>query len=276
MFTQRTLLMIGILAAILINAAFLLYAVRHPDLSPGTEEMIMPLASPFQKQASAALRKIRNCWRAYFALVSVSEENRNLSTELALTRAAQTRCTELELTNARLRELLRLRRTVDDPVLAAEVIARDPSPWYTGITVSKGKLDGVRKGLPVIVPEGVAGLVSHVSDRHARILLLADPNSAVDAIVQRTRARGIVRGQSAGMCTYDYVLRGHEVRKDDILISSGLDGIFPKGLRVARVTEVVPVSSGIFQEIRAIPFANFEKLEEVLIILLPESGDSPG
>lgn len=245
------------------------YTIRHPDISPGTEEIVMPLASPFQEYADSCFRKIRECWRRYFAIVSVSDENRRLLTQLRLAETFQNRNTELELANARLRDLLVLRRTIDDPALAAEVIARDPSPWYRSMTVNKGKSDGVRKGMPVIVPEGAAGLISHVSDRHSRVLLITDPSSAVDAIVQRTRTRGIVRGESPGLCTCEYVLRRHEISPGDILVSSGLDGIFPKGLRLGKVTEVMPVSSGIFQEIRLAPFADFEKLEEVLIILRP-------
>ncbi|MGE0086769.1 MAG: rod shape-determining protein MreC [Desulfococcaceae bacterium] len=278
MFTHRTVLIAAFLVCVLFNAAFLLYAVRHPDFPPGTGETVMPLVSPFQEYADAALRKVRDCWIRYFALVSVSDENRSLRTALRLAENRQSRCMEMELANERFRELLLLRRTMDDPVLAAEVIARDPSHWYTGLTVNRGKADGVRKGQPVVVPEGAAGLISHVTEHYARVLLLAAPNSAVDAMVQRTRARGIVRGESAGLCTCEYVLRRHEIREDDILISSGLDGIFPKGLRLGRVAEVMPVSSGIFHKIKVIPFADFEKIEEVLIILRPdtEKGDIPG
>ncbi len=275
MFSQRTVITAGVLTGILLNAVFLFYTVRHPDVSPGTERIAIPLVSRFQEAGASLLGKIRGCWNTYFALASVAEENRRLRGELRLAQTARTRCTETELASTRLRELLRLRRTMDDPVLAAEVIARDPSPWYRSITVNRGTAHGVRKGLPVVVPEGVAGVISHVSDRHARVLLLTDPNSAVDVLVQRTRARGMVKGDAAGMCTCEYVLHRYEVRKDDILVSSGLDGIFPKGLSVGRVAEVLPVSSGIFQKIRVVPFADFEKLEEVLILLRPaaENGD---
>lgn len=277
MFSQRTVLLAGVLIGILLNAVFLFYTVRHPDVSPGTGEVAIPLVSPFQEYAGSLLGTIRKCWHTYFALVSVAEENRNLHAELRAARAGETRCTETELAGTRLRELLRLRRTMDAPVLAAEVIARDPSPWYSSITVNRGTEHGVRKGLPVVVPEGVVGVISHVSGRHARVLLLTDPNSAADVLVQRTRARGMVKGESAGLCTCEYVLHRHEVTEDDILVTSGLDGIFPKGLRVGRVAEVLPVTSGIFQKIRVIPFANFEKLEEVLIILRPaaENGEAP-
>jgi len=255
-----------ILNAAFLNAAFLLYGIRHPDFSPGTENLSMTVTGPVQNLAGTGIKKIRNWWTRYFAIVSAAEENMRLRAEIADAQAAYTRCTETEAANARLRELLKFRRTIDMSVMAAEVIARDPAPWYKGITLNRGSADGVRRGLPVAVPDGIAGLITHVTAHTSRVLLLADPNSAIDALVQRTRARGIVKGQTGGMCSCEYVLLRHEVRKDDILVSSGLDGIFPKGLRIGKVTEVMPASAGIFQKIRVEPFANFENLEEVLIL----------
>ncbi|MEZ4528884.1 MAG: rod shape-determining protein MreC [Desulfobacterales bacterium] len=282
MFSQRTVLIIGILALICINAAFLFYALRHPELSPGTSGLALPLAAPLQEAADALRRKIRDCWQDYFALVSVAQENRSLRTALRQEQNRHTRCTEMELANTRLRELLSLRRSMDLPVLAAEVTARDPSPWHRSLTVNRGSTDGLRKGQPVTVPEGTVGVISHVSAHYARVLLLSDPNSAVDVLIQRTRARGIVRGESAGLCTCEYILRREEVREGDILITSGLDGLFPKGQRVGQVSQIMPVSSGIFQKIMVTPFADFEKIEEVLILMQPEArppetekGDSP-
>ncbi|OQY59957.1 MAG: hypothetical protein B6245_03935 [Desulfobacteraceae bacterium 4572_88] len=125
----------------------------------------------------------------------------------------------------------------------------------------------LKKSVPVVIPEGVVGLVTDISTHYSKVLLLVDQNSAVDALVQRTRARGIIKGGTAGRCLFKYVLRKHDIVESDIVVSSGLDGVFPKGLRVGTVSNVTRRNSGIFQEVTVIPYVDFEKLEEVLVIL---------
>jgi rod shape-determining protein MreC len=98
----------------------------------------------------------------------------------------------------------------------------------------------------------------------------------VDALVQKIRARGVVKGEPTGLCLFDYVLRKHEINVGDTVVSSGLDGVYPKGLRIGRVSEVVKRNSDIFQEITVIPFVDFETLEEVLILTSPPNKDFEG
>jgi rod shape-determining protein MreC len=128
----------------------------------------------------------------------------------------------------------------------------------------------------VVIPEGIVGVVIETSSRSAKVLLLIDPNSAVDALVQRTRARGIVKGGGAGYCVFDYVLRKHEISVGDTVVSSGLDGVFPKGLRVGRISEIVRLNAGIFQKVSVTPVVDFEILEEVFIIPETAPDDPPG
>ena len=143
------------------------------------------------------------------------------------------------------------------------------SPWFQSIMIDKGRDDGLTRGLPVVVPEGIAGQVTEVSAGYAKVMLIIDPTSAVDALVQRTRSRGIVQGQFSNHCLFKYVLRKHDIQVGDTVISSGLDGVFPKGQRVGQVSEVVRRSAGVFQDIIVKPFVDFEKLELVLVVLDP-------
>ncbi len=267
MFSKRTLLILFLLTSVSLNAVILFFSLRHPGAFSGAEEAVFPVTAPFQELANMLIDKSRRCWRDYFYLVSVGEENLRLKKELGRAEETRNRCTELELANQRFRNLLRFRRKIDSRVLAAEVIGKDPSPWYRSIIINKGEKDGLRKSFPVLVPEGVVGVVTNVSAHYARVLLLVDRNSAVDALVQKSRARGIVRGDSAGACIYEYVLLRHEVEIGDTVVSSGLDGVFPKGLRVGEVTDVVRRTGGIFQEIKVKPYADFEKLEEVIVVI---------
>jgi rod shape-determining protein MreC len=149
------------------------------------------------------------------------------------------------------------------------VVGKDPSPWFRSIIIDKGKNDGVVRGLPVVVPDGIAGQVVDASGGFAKVMLIIDPTSAVDAIVQRTRSRGIVQGEFPGQCLLKYVLRKHNIQVGDTVISSGLDGVFPKGQRIGRVTEVLRGSAGVFQDVVVTPFVDFERLELVLVVLDP-------
>jgi len=159
---------------------------------------------------------------------------------------------------------------MDERVLAAVVISKDPFLWFKSVIIDKGKADGIERGVPVVVPEGIAGLVTDVSYLYSKVLLIIDQNCAVDSLIQRTRVRGIIKGKS-DRCLFEYVLRKHGIIEGDTVISSGLDGIFPKGLRVGIVSEVTHMSPGIFQQITVTPYVDFQKLEEVLVILnLPE------
>jgi rod shape-determining protein MreC len=121
--------------------------------------------------------------------------------------------------------------------------------------------------MAVIAPGGIVGHVVKDFDWSAQVLLLIDQSSAVDALVQRTRFRGIVQGETTRTCRFKYVVRKADIKIGDTLISSGLDRIYPKGLRLGSVSEVTRPASGLFQEVKVRPFVDFTRIEEVLVIL---------
>jgi rod shape-determining protein MreC len=177
--------------------------------------------------------------------------------------------------NERMRALLELDKQLRQPTVAALVVGKDPSPWFQTVMVDKGMEAGVAKGDPVINAEGIVGIVVDVSAHYAKVMLITDPNSAVDAVVQDSRARGIVKGGAAGLCAFNYVQRKHEVAVDDLVVSSGMDQVFPKGLPVGRVTSIVKQDAGIFQDVILVPTVDFERLEEILILPLPQRTEKP-
>lgn len=236
--------------------------------SPGSAGRIaIFLLAPIQDAVAGSIRSIRGVWEHYFFLVSAAKENDALKKALNLAVERNNQCIEIELANSRIRKFFDFRKTKSEEVLAAEVIGKDPSSWFRTIIIDKGKAEGVKKGFPVVVPEGIAGQVVDVSSHYSKVLLIVDRNSAVDALVQRTRARGIIKGESVDRYIFNYVLRKNDVKVGDMVVSSGLDGVYPKGLRIGNVSEVIKRNSGIFQDVAVIPTVDFEKLEEVLIIL---------
>ena len=258
-------MIVGLIIVIVANIVLLSMASRYPSYEYGRLSIFV--VAPFQDAVSHSIKFLESIWNHYFNLVSVAEENKILQKELSHARERNNFCYETELSNIRLRYLLKFKKNLTEQVIAAEVIGKDPSAWFKTIIIDKGKIDGLTKGLAVVVPEGIAGQVTDVSEHYAKVLLIIDGNSAVDALVQRTRARGIVEGSQADVCLLKYALRNDDVASQDIVITSGLDGVFPKGLRVGSVSKVIKQNSGIFQEVAVKPYVDFEKLEEVLVIL---------
>jgi rod shape-determining protein MreC len=272
MFSKKTLMLVAITVLAVVNIVVLSVASsRYASLESGGIAVV--LVAPFQKVVTNSLRFVSEIWGHYFFLVSVAKENDNLKQALNQATEKINELSEIEISNRRLRNLLNFRKTVSHVMLSAEVIGRDPSPWFKTIIIDKGKADSIEKGFAVVVPEGIVGQIIHASYHYSKVLLIIDSNSAVDALVQNTRARGVIKGEPTGFCFFDYVLRKHEINVGDTVVSSGLDGVYPKGLRIGYVSEVVRRNSDIFQEITVLPFVDFETLEEVLIITNPPNED---
>jgi len=262
-------MIVGVIVLIAANIIILSASSRSYSSYYEPGRIANSLIAPFQKAVTRSIRFVRDVRRHYFFLATVAKENDKLKKAQSQAIEKNNHYNELKLSNFRLRSLLNFQKTMTNRVRAAEVIGKDPSPWFKTIIIDKGKDDGVEKGMAVVIPEGIAGQVTDVSSHYSKVLLIIDPNSAVDAMVQRTRARGIIKGGSAGLCHIEYVLRKQGVSVGDRVISSGLDGVFPKGLAVGHVSGVIRRNSGIFQEVTVTPYVDFEKLEEVLVVLNP-------
>lgn len=267
MFSKKMVLIIGVIVLIAVNIIVLSVNSRRYT-SFGLERVAIAFISPFQELITRTIRFTTDIWQNYFALVSVAKENKILREQLNKASENSNLWHETELANTRLRNLLEFQKNITEQVVAAEVIGKDPSTWFKTVIIDKGKADGLTKGLPVVMPQGIAGQVIEAANHYSKVMLIIDRNSAVDALVQRTRARGVIKGESTtDQCRLDYVLRKKDVRIGDIIVSSGSDGVYPKGLRIGRVSEIVEHDGDIFHEVFITPFIDFEKLEEVLVVL---------
>ncbi len=268
MFSKKTVLIGCIIFFIAVNIVLLAASMRrHQSPSSIPESFAISVTGPFQKSVRYSINFIKDIWHHYFSLVSVAKENEKLKLQLASALEKKHKCKELEIANARLRTLLKFRKEVILPTVAAEVIGKDPSPWFKSIMIDKGKSDGIRLSQPVFNHNGIIGVVTDISNHYAKVMLAIDHNSAIDAIVQRTRARGIIRGGAYDSYSFEYVLRRHEIKPGDTIISSGLDRIYPKGLLIGRVENVKKSESDLFQTILVIPSVDFETLEDVLVLI---------
>jgi len=266
MFSKKTVIIIGVIILVSVNIVILSVSSKHSYPAYSAGRFVLNIVSPFQNIITNTMRYAQNVWRGYFFLVSTERENINLKRELSRLIQKSNEYHEIELANIRLRNLLEFRQTVSSPTVAAEVIGADPSPWYRTIIINKGKSDGIRKGLPVVIPEGVVGQVIDTGSNYSKVLLIIDQNSAVDAIVQKNRARGIVKGVSSDKCILKYVVRRHDIEPGDNIVTSGFDGVFPGGLYIGYVEKISQGGAGLFHEVEITPYADFEKIEEVLVL----------
>jgi len=233
------------------------------------ESLVVGISAPVQKVVWGIIGGVGSVWRGYFYLVGLEKENQTLKRELQELKVQMNRYREADLANERLRALLNFKKSIATPLLPAQLVAFDPSGWFQTILIDKGRSDGVVLDMAVVSAEGLVGRVIGVGNHHAKVLLILDGNSAVDAYIQRSRARGVLVGLGRELCLLKYVQRNEDVQVGDKVISSGMGGVFPKGLLVGTVQEVVRASSGLFQRVEVEPAVNFSRLEEVLVVIQP-------
>jgi len=173
---------------------------------------------------------------------------------------------ELQAENERLRELLEFRERQPMEYLVAKVIAKDPSAFFKTLVVDRGRSSGVQKGMPVVSAEGVVGRIYEVGLTSARVLLINDLNSRMDAVVQRSRARTIVAGEASGDLILKYLPRRQDIAEDDLLVTSGLEGRFPAGFRIGWISEIRRDPNLVLEEARVRSAVNFDSVEEVFIV----------
>jgi rod shape-determining protein MreC len=227
---------------------------------------------PVLSGVSSISRSLGDAWEHYVALTRVSKENERLRREKAEMSEKLTALTNLERENIRLRKLLSLKSGYRFPALAAQVIGEDVTGRYRSIFINRGSSEGVLKDMPVAVAQGLVGRILESSPGMAQALLIIDPALSVDCRVVRTRDRGILSGALDGDCILRHIDKTSTIRPSDKVITSGLDGVFPKGLLVGTVEQVRKSAGGLFIEANVRASVDFSKLEETLVILSKRGG----
>jgi rod shape-determining protein MreC len=210
---------------------------------------------------------IASWWNHYIFLINTQQENDRFKKQLGQLQQENNRLKEMATSHERLLNLLHLKDERGAPIQVAEVIGRNPSPFLQLLFINKGRKEGLVRGMPVILPEGVVGRVEKTSGHYSKVLLLNDPGFAIDCLSQRTRVQGILTGiPGQGNCQIKYVARTEDIKPGDIIITSGLDQLFPKGLILGRVLKVVPQAKGSFSFIEVVPEVHLSHIEEVQVI----------
>ncbi|MFH1116216.1 MAG: rod shape-determining protein MreC [Pseudomonadota bacterium] len=225
------------------------------------------LVGPFQRAVTGVHSRIGSIWRSYVDLVGVKQENKALRDEVEKLRRQWADLLSQERENRRLKKLLGLKTQHEFPSMAARVIGEDAVGWYRTLFIDRGSGDGVLPEMAVTVAEGVVGRVTRSSGEMSQVTLLTDPDLSVGCRIARTRDRGVLSGSLQNGCILRYIRLESKVRPGDEVVTSGLDGIFPRGLPIGRIESVSKGEQGLFLEGRVIPAVNFSDIEEVLVIL---------
>lgn len=205
-------------------------------------------------------------WNGYINLINVQEENQQLVEEVKRLRSQVIYLKEKAATGDRLMELLKLGDTSAVKHVAANVIAKDPTNWYGALVINKGEEDGIKPNMGVITAEGVIGRIVKTAPDYSRVLLLSDRNSAIAGLIQRTGYEGIAEGQQGRVLKLNYIMTDADAIDGDIVITSGTDGVFPRGIVIGRINKIEKPQNRLFQSIELIPVATLSKVREVMVI----------
>jgi rod shape-determining protein MreC len=245
-------------------------SMRDPRKISGPDAVIVRIATPLQLVSATLARGMSSLWGDYIYLVDVKEDNTRLSSQNARLQERVRKLEALEEENRRLHRLLDLKQSLKTEVVSAQVIGKNTNEFFrvARVTLDRDARD-VGANLPVLSQDGVVGTTLKTAGDTVDVRLVVDAGSSVDVVVQRTGARGFVRGtgdESKYSCSVQYVERTDEVEVGDLLVTSGVGRRFPKGIPVATVTQVVRRDFGIYQQVTATPTVDFSRVEEVLIL----------
>jgi len=235
------------------------------------EALILDLVAPAQRSLSQLGQRARSLVETVGQLERLQAENAALRAEVERLTIENVRLSEVAAENTLLREQLQFKR--DNPSLdvmsagvIGRVVGRDPSNLLSYLIIDRGAQDGVERGMPVVTPRGLVGRVTEVGRRWAKVLLIIDASSSVNALVQRSRATGILQGHLGGNPVMRYIAQGEDVQVGDIVLTSGLWGNYPKGQVIGQVIAVRQRDIELFQEAEVRPTVDFNRLELVIVI----------
>lgn len=269
---QRSGVLLAI--AVLLHVALISAQVNTASGLPVLQVVTFGSFSEVQRGTMSLVSGVRNLWSGYLALQGVHRENDALKQELQtlLVRLQHERAEAQRTEN--LRQLLELRERANLDTTAAEVIAAAASPEFRTVTIDKGTGEGLKTDMAVISPAGVVGRVILPSSRAAKVQLLIDRNAAAGALIERTRVQGVVEGFGDGSLRMEYVPATADVNPGDLVVTSGIDGIYPKGFVIGTI-EQVDRGTGGYHLITVRPAVDFSRLEEVLVVRTPAPLEVP-
>lgn len=267
----------ALLLAVVLLSLFLLTVQTRGGGPTRASDLVALAVTPVQSLLAKAHRGALAAWRTFADWKAVRTENLALRADNERLRIQSLQVHETDQENLRLRRLLALRERLPLTALSGEIIGREGGGWGRSLTVNRGRGDGIAQQMPVIVPEGLVGRVAQVRSGASIVQLLNDPTSTVGAVVQRTRTAGLVEGEPGGGLRFKFMARdGAGVAAGDLIVTSGLGTLFPKGIPIGRVTAIEDKGSALFHFAVLAPAVDFARVEEVLLLTGQATQDVAG
>ena len=230
------------------------------------ESIGLKLFSPINRGISLVADNTKNYLKAMAEFKDVKEENKELKEKIEIAYRENAILKEKLITYDRLTKLLELKESFSYEMISSLVISREPGNWFNSIIIDKGTVDGVKKNMAVATYRGLVGKVVSVDSNTAKVLLILDQRSAVGGMIQRSRDIGVVKGSESNYCYMEYLSHDADIKINDIVITSGLGSVFPKGIVIGKIAGIKKESHDLFQIVIIRPEVDFTKLEEVFVV----------
>lgn len=231
------------------------------------QKVVTEVISPVQEGLASSQKSVSSLWDNYILIVNTSEENTILKKQISRLQSDLFQMEEVRKENLRLKQLLNYSDDIPHEKILAQVVGWDSANEFKVIRLNKGTKDGIKVMSPVITDQGLVGYVYRATPSYSDVLTILDQNNRIDVIVERTRTHGIVEGVFNFKCALKYVMRNEPVEVGDKLITAGVGGIYPKGVKVGMITDISKENFGMTLSIEVVPSVEFDKLEEVLVLI---------
>ena len=235
--------------------------------APWPLSVLLEVAAPIQRAVRWPFDRARETWSRYVAIVDVGRVNTALRARISSLEEENLQLREALVEGDNLKRVVAMRKDFEAELMPARVIGQDVSPYFRSLLLDRGRSDRVLSGMAVVSDRGLVGLVTATTQSAARAMLLVDRRAAVDAVVERSRALGIVRGAGTDALEFSFLMRGADVRVGDALITSGVGGVYPKGLRIGTVVSVSARPGALVHTARLTPAVDFGQLEDAFVML---------
>lgn len=237
-------------------------------------QIVLTITNPPQKLITSVTGFVSKTWNHYIAITNAAVENDLLKDKLAESNRKLIEMDEVKKENSELQELIGMSKSFKLNGVGVRVIASDVMAEFKTLLIDKGHADGIRKNMVVIGPGGLVGRIGQVSAHEASVLLISDPNSAVDVFVQRSGARALLVGTSHSVSVrpffslsrLEYLRRISDVSNGDVVVTSGLDKLFPAGIPVGTIFNLENPNNGIFKSAEVVPFVDLSAVKELLVL----------
>lgn len=267
----------ALLLGVLLTSLFLLTVQTRGGGPTRAADLLALALNPVQSVLARIHRGALGTWQTFTDWRTIRGENAVLRADNERLRIQSLQVHETDQENRRLRRLLALRDRLPLTTLTGEIIGREGGGWARSLTINRGRADGIALQMPAIVPEGLVGRVAQVRPGASVVQLLNDPTSTVGAVVQRTRTAGLVEGEPSGGLRFKFMARdGAGVTAGDLIVTSGVGTLFPKGIPVGRVTAIEDKGSALFHFAVVAPAVDFARVEEILLLTGQSTQDVAG